>query len=66
MDHPVVEKIMKTGYPTKEASGSTDFYDTEIMVGDTYILDELNGEIIHEDNLKRYLEEQCDFKFKEE
>ena len=64
MDHPVIERIQKTGYPTAEPTGTVDYYGDEIMVGDTYIIDVATDEIIHEDNLRRYLEEN-DFKFME-
>lgn len=42
----------------------TDHYDFEILEGDEIVIDKENfDEIILKDNLKRYLEEQVNFKF---
>lgn len=41
-----------------------DFYGFEILEGDEIVIDQANfQEIILKENLKRYLEERCDFAF---
>lgn len=67
-DHPIIEKIKKTGYPhemNEEQSyhhWGTDIDGYEILVGDK-IIRLPNGEIILEDNLEDYLIEELGFRY---
>jgi hypothetical protein len=66
MDHPAIARTLRTGYPEPfEPTGAVDVYGDEIGSGDTYVIDQDSGEIIHEDNIKRYTEEYCNFKYME-
>jgi hypothetical protein len=72
LQHPTVTQINRTGYPN-ELSGlenvvaqqeccGISFYGTEILEGDTIVIDYDNfDEIILMEDLKRYLIEQCNF-----
>ncbi|MDF1509706.1 hypothetical protein PZE06_16320 [Robertmurraya sp. DFI.2.37] len=65
MDHPAIEKAMKTGYPNMVAQPEyfgIDYFGEEIFVGDDIV--ELDGELILRDNLERYLSEKFDAEFK--
>lgn len=66
IEHPMITKINKTGYPNMVAQPEhfgTDVMDTEILTGDTYI--ELpDGELLLESNLEDYLIEVKGFVFK--
>ena len=63
-DHPVIERMERYGHiePVVEENCGIDLYGTEIVEGDNYI--EADGELIHADNLKKYLEEHYQFEFK--
>lgn len=65
-DHPIIESIMRTGYPENLAAQPEccgfDFFGTEILPGDDVA--EVDGETIHIDNLERFLAEQYGFVFK--
>lgn len=64
MNHPAVERTLKTGYPHPEVTGAVDYYGDEIAVGDEYA--EFDGELILDINLQRFLKEELGFKFKKE
>lgn len=42
-----------------------DFYGFEIIEGDEIVTDNINGEVILKENLERYLQEHCNFDFKQ-
>jgi hypothetical protein len=64
LEHPTITRIRRTGYPYPEPTGTIDIYGDELMVGERYWVDP-DGEIIHEDNLYRYLKEHG-YQLKEE
>lgn len=65
LQHPMITKIEKTGYPNlmeqPEHCGS-DFFGDEILEGDTIV--EYDGELILKENLERFLSEELGFRFK--
>jgi hypothetical protein len=67
IEHPTVSQINRTGYPENMASQPEHFgidaLGHEILVGDTVVTDEVNGEIILEANLEDYLIERLGFRF---
>mgnify|MGYP001314738309 CR=1 FL=1 len=65
MNHPIIEQIMRTGYPNMEALPEhvgIDYFGDEILNGDDIV--EYDGEIILKDNLERFLTEVLEFEFK--
>jgi Hypothetical protein Yqai len=65
MNHPIVEKIVRTGYPnmwTQPEHVGIDYFGDEILDGDDIV--EYDGEIILKDNLERFLSEVLEFEFK--
>lgn len=65
MDHPMIERIQRTGFPNMVAQpehAGIDYFGDEILYGDDIV--EYDGEIILRDNLERYLKEVMEFEFK--
>ena len=62
LDHPQIEKTMKTGYPEKVNSFGTDVMGDEILEGDKVVVTP-DGENVLEDNLEDYLIEVLGFRF---
>lgn len=54
MEHPVVRWLRKEGLPDAEVV-AVDYFGTEIFEGEYYF--EFEGEIVHEDDLERFLYE---------
>jgi Hypothetical protein Yqai len=63
-DHPVIERIERTGYPNvikqPEHSG-TDYFGDEVLEGDDIV--EYDGEVVLKENLEKFLSEMG-FEFK--
>lgn len=71
-EHPMITQINRFGYPKEifnlenmvrqpEHAG-IDYYDTEILEGDSIVIDKENfEELILRENLPRYLVERCYF-----
>jgi hypothetical protein len=74
LEHPIVLELNRYGYPKemmftekvvsqKECCG-IDVFGDELLEGDEIVIDKQNfDELIWKENLKRYLEERCDFTF---
>ncbi len=65
IEHPDVTKIDRTGYANTVAQPEhcgIDFYDNEVLVGDSIILLP-NSEMLLEENLEDYLIEHLEFQF---
>ena len=63
-DHPVIERIEKTGYPNmieQPEHAGIDYYGTEIIEGDDIV--EYDGEVVLKENLEKFLAEMG-FEFK--
>lgn len=52
LEHPLVSRINRTGYPTKEII-IRDKYGDEILPGDSVV--EYEGSVVLHDNLERFL-----------
>lgn len=67
IEHPMVTQINRTGYPRemeeKPQHFGIDAMGNKILIGDSIVVDEENGEIILEDNLEDYLIEKRGFRF---
>lgn len=66
LEHPVITRINKTGYPTKEAQpdhAGNDYFGDEVLVGDN-VIHLPDGEVLLEGNLEDYLIEVLGFRFK--
>lgn len=66
MDHPMVTKINKTGYPNLVAQpehAGMDYFDDEILDGDAIVIDEERGNVVLEENLEDYLIEVLGFRY---
>jgi hypothetical protein len=67
-DHPVIESILKTGYPNMVAQpghAGIDFFGTEILVGDSIVEDPNINEVVIADQLDEFLEGEYGFSFYE-
>lgn len=67
MNHPTIERTLRTGYPEREETvvidhPVEDMYGYEIKAGDTYFTDR-NGRNVLETNMEDYLIEEVDVKF---
>lgn len=61
LEHPVITKIRRYGYPEPEKPMPKDYFGDPIFPGDPIV--KFDGEIILEENLIRYLKEEWDFEF---
>lgn len=65
LEHPSITQANRTGYPNvvnqPEYFGK-DIFGNEILSGEDYV--EYDSDLIHLDNLQRYLSEHMDFEFK--
>ncbi|MGE8207741.1 YqaI family protein [Heyndrickxia sp. NPDC080065] len=66
VEHPKVMDIEKTSIPnlvTQPEHNGIDYFGNEILVGDSIVIDQVNGEVILEDSLEDYLIEKLEFQF---
>jgi len=54
-DHPIIEKLERYGYPEKEKRAPVDYFGDTIEPGDPVVI--LDGDVISQDNLEKYLKE---------
>lgn len=63
-DHPVIERMERTGYPNmieQPEHAGTDYFGDEVLEGDSIV--EYDGEIVLKENLEKFLAE-IGFEFK--
>ncbi|MGE6261313.1 YqaI family protein [Heyndrickxia sporothermodurans] len=66
MEHPMIIQIQKTGYPNLQAQpehSGIDYFGNEILVGDSIVIDPINGEVVLEEHLEDYLIERLGFQY---
>lgn len=64
LEHPEITRTMRTGYPNMIAQpehAGIDYFGTEIFPGDDVV--EIDGELVLQDNLQKYLVEFYGAKF---
>ncbi len=67
IEHPEITRTINTGYPSLDKQpehAGIDYFGNEILVGDSIVIDPVNGETILEEHLEDYLIEKCGFEFK--
>lgn len=62
-DRPMIEQIERTGYPYQEECFGIDYFGNAVVLGEDIIIDHNNGEMVHADDLERYLMQVYNFQF---
>lgn len=63
-DHPVIEQMEKYGYLEEEEPIAIDYFGNPVFSGDK-VAQDTDGEIVHIDDLERFLAEKHGFKIGE-